>query len=509
MPTNRPAKPPTERLLGEIETCIVGMEYYEDSIAPGEEVNLEREPENPHDAHAIRVENSNYAPVGHLPSQMCSWLAPLLDSGKVHIDGRVSKYAHSPRDRGPSTSPLTLSIFLCKKGKGLLRKRKVDTKLDALHEVVRRTYKEVQNYEDTNLILELVEGLRPLTRQELLPETQLLLALMPGIAHKTQACKTVESIAAMQELLGKITIGEPLYHHNLTVFPLSWPEFQVSPYVLLGQAIERGEATVEEVSEQGDVPNLSVTNNGGAPILIPEGEILVGAKQNRVINVTVLVAARSKLIVPVSCVEQGRWRYQSRHFHSKFCAPPSLRSKKIRAVHASRASRGIAASDQGEVWDEVANCLGDLEAHSPTCSLTDGFEAAQEDFQQYRKELALPDGTAGVLMAQGDQAVGIDLFDSPDTLHVLWDRLSDAYFFDALRNRSKTRKASRKTAQQFLQGITTHAKPRVPALGLGDELEIAGDAVVGGALLYSDRICHLAAFSALPRSQRSNPDRIY
>ncbi len=73
--------------------------------------------------------------------------------------------------------------------------------------------------------------------------------------------------------------------------------------------------------------------------LIPEGEILMGAKQNRVINVTVLVAAGVKFVLPVSCVEAGRWRYKSRHFESKFCAPPSLRNKKLKAVHRNRSEQ--------------------------------------------------------------------------------------------------------------------------------------------------------------------------
>lgn len=495
MPTDRSARSSSEQLLGEIETHIVGMQYYDSAVAPGEQVNLEREPGNPHDAHAIRVENSLFEPVGYIPRRLCSWLASLVDSGKVRIDGCVREHAPGCEDREPATRPLVLSIFLCEKGKGLLAKQEVRTKLDALHEVVRRTYEEVQSYADADLILELAEGLRPLARQELLPETHLLLALMPGFAHEVRADKAVEAMAALRELLGKVTIGGPLHHHNLTVFPLSWPEYQESPYVLLGRAIERGEATVEEVDEAGDVPNLGVTNNGQRPVLIPEGEILVGAKQNRVVNVTLLVAAHSKLTVPVSCVEQGRWRYRSRHFRSEFCAPPSLRSKKMRAVHKSRTSRGTAESDQGEVWNEVAKGLDDLKAHSPTASLTDGFEAAREKLQQYREELPLPSGTSGVLMARGEEVVGMDLFDSPDTLQTLWERLSDAYFFDALRNHKRRDEASRKLARQFLQGIAARVKPRVPALGLGDELEIDGDRVVGGALLYSGRICHLAAFT--------------
>jgi len=498
MPTNSPARSPTEQLLGEIETRIVGMQYYETTMAAGEQANLEREPENPHDAHAIRVENGLFEPVGHIRRRLCSWLAPLVDSGKVRIDGYVPKHVPGSEERKPSTSPLVLSIFLCKKGKALLAKREVHTKLDALHDIVRRTYEEMQSYANADLILELAEGLRPLARQELLPETRLLLALMPGVAREVRANKAVEAMAVMQELLGKITIGQPLHHHNLTVFPLSWPKSQEPPYVLLGRAIERGEATVEEVDEDGDVPNLGVSNNGQRPILIPEGEILVGAKQNRVVNVTLLLAAHSKFTVPVSCVEQGRWRYQSQHFRSEFCAPPSLRSKKMRAVNKNRATRGTAESDQSEVWEEVARGLDDLTVHSPTDSLTDGFEAAKQKLQQYREALPLPGGTSGVLMARGDQVVGMDLFDSPHTLQSLWERLSDAYFFDALRSRRRRREASRKSAQQFLQAVAARVKPRVPALGMGDELEIAGDDVVGGALLYSGRICHLAAFTEVP-----------
>ncbi|MGA2033862.1 MAG: hypothetical protein ABSG68_16570 [Thermoguttaceae bacterium] len=39
------------------------------------------------------------------------------------------------------------------------------------------------------------------------------------------------------------------------------------------------------------------------------------------------------------------------------------------------------------------------------------------------------------------------------------------------------------------------AKPRIPALALGDELEITSEGLVGAALLYDGRLCHLAAFS--------------
>ena len=292
-----------------------------------------------------------------------------------------------------------------------------------------------------------------------------------------------------------LRLGKALHHKNLTLFPLSWSQTHEPTYILLGTAIEAGQALVEEVSESGSVPNLAVTNRADRPLLIPEGEILIGAKQNRVVNITVLVAAGVKFMVPVSCVEAGRWRYQSRHFESKFCAPPSLRSKKMRAVQTNRAEHGIAASNQGEVWDQVQDCLSSVNATSGTASLTDGFVSAQQKLDEYGQALLLPPDAAGLIVARGNHVVGMDLFDSPNTLQALWSRLRDAYFFDALGDRPKRRQTSRKTAQAFLDGIVAASRPRESAIGLGDELEIASAGIVGAALVYGGQVCHLSAFA--------------
>src|SRR5207249_3063379 len=158
--------------------------------------------------------------------------------------------------------------------------------------------------------------------QDLLPETRLLLALLPGIAREIQAAHGMWTTVRFRELLGGLAIGTPVHRQSLTFFPLLWPETHEPSYTLLSTAIETGQAQVEEVSESGSVPNLAVNNQCQKPVLITEGEILIGAKQNRVINVTVLVAAGVKFLLPVSCVEQGRWQYRLRQFESKFFAPP-------------------------------------------------------------------------------------------------------------------------------------------------------------------------------------------
>ena len=80
------------------------------------------------------------------------------------------------------------------------------------------------------------------------------------------------------------------------------------------------------------------------------------------------------------------------------------------------------------------------------------------------------------------------------TLKTLWSRLSDAYFFDALRDPAAAPETPADHAKRFLERLGSAAKPRIPALALGDELEITGEGLVGAALLYDGRICHLAAF---------------
>src|SRR5258707_383747 len=72
---------------------------------------------------------------------------------------------------------------------------------------------------------------------------------------------------------------------------------------------------------------LMVRNRSERLVLFLEGQELKGAKQNRILNSSVLIAAGNDARIPVSCVEQGRWHYRSRHFGSTgHYASPKLRT---------------------------------------------------------------------------------------------------------------------------------------------------------------------------------------
>ena len=94
-------------------------------------------------------------------------------------------------------------------------------------------------------------------------------------------------------------------HQNLTFFPLLAPNGSDPDYLTLEQPLESDLIQVTELSTEGSAPELKLINSGENRVLIMEGEELVDAKQNRIINISFLIAARSETVIPVSCVDRA------------------------------------------------------------------------------------------------------------------------------------------------------------------------------------------------------------
>jgi len=305
----------------------------------------------------------------------------------------------------------------------------------------------------------------------------------------------------VQEWLAAIEVGRGIHHRNMTVFPLfrltgRAEESPKERYRLLAEAVEQKEAMVEEVSEGGQVPFLGVKNRGGTPILIPEGEILVGAKQNRAVNLTVLVAAKKTFKLPVSCVEQGRWHYQSRRFRPAAFAHPKLRDLKMKSAQRMRRERGMAIADQGRVWQEVRENELAMAADSPTRDFMASFDAARDRIDGYRHKVRLPEGACGFIAAQNGRVVGLDLFDTPLTMKKLWRRMVDGYYLEASRMPRRTAPLPKAAAEKFLRDVSERLEEAESQPELGVEFEVTDDRLSGSALFYDGAVCHLSAFQS-------------
>src|SRR5262245_56331674 len=97
-------------------------------------------------------------------------------------------------------------------------------------------------------------------------------------------------------------LGEARSFRGLTLVPLYPTSEPKADYVGLDEASAAG-LNVTELHEAGAVETLLALNPLGTATLLYEGEELVGAKQNRVLERSILVAAGSKLEIPAKCVE--------------------------------------------------------------------------------------------------------------------------------------------------------------------------------------------------------------
>ena len=123
-------------------------------------------------------------------------------------------------------------------------------------------------------------------------------------------------VSELSDLASRLSLGPIHRFGRLAVVPLIDRMAKPSGWLTLDAALAGGEVEVTEVSESGSVPELCLLNRSSFPIFLLDGEELVGAKQNRILNLSILVPAASNFEVPVSCVEQGRWSWRSRGFQS-------------------------------------------------------------------------------------------------------------------------------------------------------------------------------------------------
>ncbi len=177
---------------------------------------------------------------------------------------------------------------------------------------------------------------------------------------------------SLNKLLEKTSTGEGQIRENLNIVPLfiTEGEEEFFPYLLLEEALEMGHIEVKELTQEGDVNTIIITNNAAEPVLILYGEEILGAKQNRMVNATILLYPQKKTEVPVSCVERGRWRYSSPVFDKagNFGYNTLRRQKAEQVSHSLKYSQSYAA-DQGAIWQEIDRKQASMGTSSPTDAL--------------------------------------------------------------------------------------------------------------------------------------------
>jgi hypothetical protein len=303
-----------------------------------------------------------------------------------------------------------------------------------------------------------------------------------------------------------IQLGAPQVHRNIVVFPITSPSHGVAHWLTLGEALEQQFLTVTEVSHGGSVPELAVINRADRPVLLLDGEELIGAKQNRVLNTTILLKERSETVVPVSCTEHGRWSYVSAAFaDAKLVMAHRVRARKSRSVSESLAASAGFTSDLGEVWNEIAALHSSVGTSSPTGAMHDAFKARERELEQCLSAFSAVPVQTGLLVVIDDQIAGFDLVPLPEIYARQHVKLVKSYVIDSIGNpdpRPANPDAAGARAAEFLRAAAECPVRKFPSIGYGTDCRYQSPGLAGAALIYEDRVVHAAFFSLAPEARR-------
>ena len=76
-----------EVCIGSYRGDIVGIRYYRGTVNHNEMVSLTREPHNPYDRNAVRVDNVYGIQVGHIKRELARALADVMDNRLGRLEG--------------------------------------------------------------------------------------------------------------------------------------------------------------------------------------------------------------------------------------------------------------------------------------------------------------------------------------------------------------------------------------------------------------------------------------
>jgi len=328
--------------------------------------------------------------------------------------------------------------------------------------------------------------------------------------------------AILRNTIGGLELGELQEFENMAVIPVFTGMGEGPEYITMKEALKLDLLTITEASIGGSVPELRVINGGDIPILLLDGEELSGAKQNRILNTTILIKEKAETIIPVSCTEQGRWAYASREFKdSGNIVHSSARVDKMKSVSFSLSQKASFMSDQGEVWENVAKAASSLGSSSPTGAMKDMYEERQGDLNDYLDSFPLQSGQRGLIALIRGKVAGFDLVSRESAYRDLHDKLVKSYALDALissrgrRSRNGNSKGTPEEknrllekAKAFLEATGSCEEKRYSSVGHGWDYRFSGSTMVGSALVYRDTVIHSAFFRSSGNASGRNSDPI-
>ncbi|HWS86322.1 MAG TPA: DUF6569 family protein [Pyrinomonadaceae bacterium] len=287
----------------------------------------------------------------------------------------------------------------------------------------------------------------------------------------------------------------PVFYKNLTIFPVAGGDAPGSDaYITLDEGIKAGTVVITErgggqaaqaplrhprsagarrqnASYGGGaaaVNELALVNRSGRKLLLLAGEVIVGGKQDRIVQEDRIIPPVSvPVALSVFCVEHGRWSAREAS-HGGPARAPGTRGPVVaaRPDDANFSSLGAvahpklraAAQDkkvQAEVWNEVSANNAKLGTANSTDTYQEVYKsgrvgAQMEDYVRALEGAVLRRGVVGVVVARNGRVVWADVFASHRLFASYWPKLLKSYVVDALADDTSRAHLTADQAHHFL-----------------------------------------------------------
>ncbi len=278
-------------------------------------------------------------------------------------------------------------------------------------------------------------------------------------------------------------------YENVEAIPIKSDFFGKKDFLTLKKGYEMNLVEIKEL-EHSTVNTVSCKNDSVTPLILIDGDEITGAMQNRIINDTLLIPAKSTINIPVSCTEHGRWHTKGEGAESRTFKPsaesrtfkPSLYS----ANHSTRSRKSRASYEerdyQGEVWDSISEFESRSNFKSMTSALNDSYENLKDKQNDYLSKFHIEDGQNGVIFIVNGEVKGYH------------EKLCRSYIIEAIVEKKSVDNIDRLKLMKVLENISQSEFKSKKSIGLGDNLKFSNDFGSGSGLVWEDELIHMTFF---------------
>ena len=272
-------------------------------------------------------------------------------------------------------------------------------------------------------------------------------------------------------------------HKNIAIVPIKTPINHKIDLLTLKKGFELDLVNVKEC-EHSTVNTIIVENKSIAPLLLVDGEEIVGGDQNRILDATILIAPESEMKIPVNCTEHGRWAYKSDFKQSEHIANYRTRLAKH---HAYRSNGSV----QQAVWDSIDDLEMSRSFSSPTQAMSESYENAKADLEEFLDAFNICKGQSGIVILIDGEIKGFEVFLNSEIYREYHEKILKSYLINAEMN-DNVFTINEDMIKSTIDDALSDDFEEVKNEGLEKRFEIKSEAGLGSCYTYENELIHMS-----------------